>query len=37
MKTEVTPRLSDIVIQIEQVHLQLDTLLLGFVYLLTET
>ena len=37
MKTKVTPRLLDIVMQIEQVHLQIDFQLLGNVYLLVET
>ena len=37
MKIEVTPRLSDIVMQAGQVHLQKDTPLLGLVYLLVET
>ena len=36
-KTEVTPRLSDIVMQTGQVHLQIDAPLLGIVYLLVET
>ena len=31
MKTKVTPRLSDIVMQIEHVHLQIDSQLLGNV------
>ena len=37
MKTEVTPRLLDIVMQTRQVHLQIDVLLLGIVYLFVET
>ena len=37
MKTKVTPRLSDIVMQIGQVHLQIDAPLLGIEYLLVET
>ena len=37
MKTEVTPRLLDIVMQIGQVHLHIDALLLGIVHLLVET
>ena len=37
MKTEVTPRLSDIVMQSGQVHLLIDAPLLGIVYLLVET
>ena len=37
MKTEVTPKLSDIVMQTGQVHLQIDAPLLGIVYLLEET
>ena len=37
MKTEVTPRLSDIVMQTGQVHLQIDAQLLGIVYLLVKT
>ena len=37
MKIEVTPRLSNIVMQTGQVHLQIDALLLGIVYLLVET
>ena len=37
MKTEVTPRLLDIIMQTGQVHLQIDASLLGIVYLLVET
>ena len=37
MKTEVAPRLSDIMMQTKQVHLQTDVPLLGIVYLLVET
>ena len=37
MKTEVTPRLSDIVMQTGQVHRQIDVPLLSIVYLLVET
>ena len=37
MKTEVTPRLSNIVMQTRQVHMQIDAPLLGIVYLLVET
>ena len=37
MKIEVTPRLSDTVMQVGQVHLQIDAPLLGIVYLLVET
>ena len=37
MKIKVTPRLSDIVMQTGQVHLQIDVSLLGIVYLLVET
>ena len=37
MKTEVTPRLSNIVMQTGQVHLQIDAPLLDIVYLLVET
>ena len=37
MKTEVTLRLSDIVMQTRQVHMQIDVSLLGIVYLLVET
>ena len=37
MKTEVTPRLSDTVMQTRQVYLQIDAPLLSIVYLLVET
>ena len=37
MKTEVTPRLLYIMMQIGQVHLQIDAPFLGIVYLLVET
>ena len=37
MKTEVTPKLSDIVMQTGQVHLQIEAPLLSIVYLLVET
>ena len=37
MKTKVTPRLSDIVMQTGQVHLLIDAPLLGIVFLLMET
>ena len=33
MKTEVTPRLSNIVMQTRQVHLQIDAPLLGIVFI----
>ena len=35
--TKVTPKLSDIVVQTGQVHLQIDAQLLGIVYVLVET
>ena len=37
MKTEVTPRLLDIVVQIGQARLQIDTPLQDIVYLLEAT
>ena len=37
MKTEITPRLLDIVVQTGQDHLQIDAPLLGIVNLLVET
>ena len=37
MKTEVIPRLLDIVMQTGQVHLQIDAPLLSIVNLLVET
>ena len=37
MKTEVTPRLSNILMQTRQVHLQIDASLMGIGYLLVET
>ena len=37
MKTDVTPRLSHIVMQTEQVHQQIDAPLMGIVYLLVKT
>ena len=37
MKTEFTLRLSDIMMQTERVHLQIEAPLLGIVYLLVET
>ena len=36
MKTKVTPRLSDIVMQTGQVHLQIDAPLLVIVYFIGE-
>ena len=37
MKTEVTPKFLDIVMQIEQAHLQIDVPLQDIVYLLEAT